>query len=29
MKQGTRPFMIPIGITFTIGGLATILRNVE
>ena len=29
MKQGTRPFMIPIGITFTVGGLATILRNVE
>jgi hypothetical protein len=29
IKQGTRPFMIPIGITFIIGGTATILRNVE
>ena len=29
LRQGTRPFMIPIGITFTIGGIATILRNVE
>ena len=29
MKQGTRPLMIPIGITFIIGGTATILRNVE
>ena len=29
IKQGTRPFMIPIGVTFIIGGTATILRNVE
>ncbi len=29
MKQGTRPVMIPIGITFTIGGLATVIRNIE
>ena len=29
LKQGTRPFMIPIGITLTIGGLATVLRNIE
>jgi len=29
MKQGTRPLMIPIGITFIIGGTATVLRNVE
>ena len=29
LKQSTRPFMIPIGITFIIGGTATILRNVE
>lgn len=28
-KQGTRPFMIPIGVTFIIGGTATIIRNVE
>ncbi len=26
-KQGTRPFMIPIGLTLTIGGIGTILRN--
>jgi len=29
LRQSTRPLMIPIGITFTIGGIATILRNVE
>ena len=29
MKQGTRPFMIPIGVTFIIGGTATIMRNVR
>ena len=29
LKQGTRPLMIPIGITFTIGGLATVIRNIE
>jgi len=28
-KQGTRPFMIPIGVTFIIGGTATIMRNVR
>jgi hypothetical protein len=26
-KQSTRPFMIPIGVTFIIGGGATIIRN--
>lgn len=29
MKQGTRPLMIPIGVTFIIGGTATVLRNVR
>jgi hypothetical protein len=28
-KQSTRPFMIPIGVTFIIGGGATIIRNVK
>lgn len=28
-KQSTRPFMIPIGVTFIIGGTATIMRNVR
>ena len=28
-KQSTRPFMIPIGVTFIIGGGATIIRNVR
>ncbi len=28
-KQGTRPFMIPIGVTFIIGGTATIMRNIR
>lgn len=27
LKQSSRPLMIPIGLTFTIGGLATIIRN--
>lgn len=29
LKQSTRPFMIPIGVTFIIGGTATVLRNVR
>ena len=29
LKQSTRPFMIPIGVTFIIGGTATIMRNVR
>jgi len=28
-KQSTRPFMIPIGVTFIIGGTATMMRNVR
>jgi hypothetical protein len=29
LKQSTRPFMIPIGVTFIIGGTATVMRNVR
>lgn len=28
-SQSTRPLMIPIGVTFIIGGTATIMRNVR
>lgn len=26
-QQGTRPFMIPIGLTLSIGGIVTMIRN--
>ena len=28
-KQSTRPLMIPIGVTLTIGGIATMMRNIR